>query len=142
MNNVNENPVVAANQSFTLAEHVPSGTQVGTVSATDPDNGQSLAFSIVSGNTNNAFSISTSTGMIIVSGTVCFENCSQYSLVIRATDNGSPALWDQKTVTILLTDVNENPAISNQSFAVNSYSATGTLVGSVIASDPDFNQES
>ena len=140
VNNVNETPVIATNQTFTVAEHVPAGTQVGIVSASDPDNGQTLSYSITGGNTNNAFSISPSTGMISVSAAICFEQCGQYSLNVRVTDNGVPALNDSKIVTISITDVNENPVVNNQIFEVAGYSPAGTVVGTVVASDPDLNQ--
>jgi len=140
VNNVNETPVITSNQSFTVAEHVPAGTQVGIVSASDPDNGQSLTYSIIGGNTNNAFSISSTTGTISVSGLVCFELCTQYSLNVRVADNGTPSLNDEEIVTIFLTDVNENPVVNNQSFIVLGYAPVGTTVGTVVASDPDLNQ--
>ncbi|MFH1119554.1 MAG: cadherin domain-containing protein [Bacteroidota bacterium] len=140
VNNVNESPVIALNQAYTIAEHVPAGTQVGIVSASDPDNGQNLTYSILSGNTNNAFAISSTTGMISVSGTVCFEACSQYSLNIRVTDNGTPVLLDEEIISISLTDINENPVVNNQSFLVTGFAPIGTSVGTVVASDPDLNQ--
>jgi len=140
VNNVNEVPSVAANQAFTLAEHVPAGTVAGNVQASDPDNGQSLTYSIVAGNTNNSFVIAPSTGVLSVLGTVCFEACGEYNLTIRATDNGSPALYDEDVVHITLTDVNENPVINNQTFVVEGYTPAGTVVGTVEATDPDFNQ--
>ncbi|MCB9014412.1 MAG: cadherin domain-containing protein [Lentimicrobiaceae bacterium] len=140
VSDVNEAPVFTGNPSFSVAEHVSEGTQVGIVSATDPDSGQSLVFSIVGGNTGNAFSISASSGVLSVSGNVCFETCPQYALVVRVSDNASPALWSEQTFVVMITDVNENPLISNQMFEVESYAAAGTIVGTILASDPDFNQ--
>jgi VCBS repeat-containing protein len=137
---VNEAPGVEEGQAFTVAEHVPAGTQVGTVEAADPDQGQTLTFSIVGGNTNNAFAINTASGLITVAGVVCYENCGHYNLLVRSSDNASSPLFDEQVVAIDLTDVNENPQIAEQDFAVASYSANGTVVGTVVAADPDFNQ--
>jgi|GEM_PF-602816 len=138
--NVNENPVITPGQTFTIAEHVAIGTQIGTVAATDPDNGQSLSYSITAGNTNTAFTINPQSGVLSVAGSICFEACPLYTLTIRVTDNGSPVLYDDENVVIHLTDINENPVITNQNFNVNSYSSNGTVVGTVVATDPDQNQ--
>lgn len=140
LSDVNENPLIPANQTFIATEHVSTGTQVGVVSASDPDAGQNLTYSIISGNTGNAFAISPSTGLITVSGNICFENCSQYSLLTRTSDNGSPSLLDEEIITINLADVNESPVISNQVFSSSSFASNGTFVGVVTGSDPDINQ--
>ncbi|KAF5055937.1 Cadherin domain protein [anaerobic digester metagenome] len=140
LNDVNEAPVIAQGQSFQVDEHVPALTQVGSVMADDPESGQALTFTIQGGNTNNAFAIDAVTGEITVAGNICFEYCSQYNLLVRATDNGSPALSGEETVVILLNDVNEAPVIADQSFGVARTAPAGTLIGTVVASDPDLNQ--
>ncbi|MGV8114403.1 MAG: cadherin domain-containing protein [Lentimicrobium sp.] len=140
LNDVNEAPVIAQGQAFQVDEHVPALTQVGNVMAADPDSGQALTFTIQGGNTNNAFAIDAVTGEITVAGNICFEYCSQYNLLVRATDNGIPALSGEETVVILLNDVNEAPVIADQSFGVSRTAPSGTLIGAVEASDPDFNQ--
>lgn len=137
---INEAPVIVPNQSFTIDEHVPVGTQVGLVLASDPDFNQTLSYAIISGDNLNAFSIHPVTGMLSIARFVCFEFCSSYELLIRATDNGSPTLSDEKQVSIIITDLNETPIIHDQAFNVNAFSPAGTIVGTVVASDPDFNQ--
>ncbi|KAF0202001.1 MAG: outer membrane adhesin-like [Bacteroidetes bacterium] len=137
---INEVPAIAPDQALTISEHVQSGTQIGIVMASDPDFNQTLTYSITGGNNLNAFSIHPATGMISIAGFVCFEYCSSYELSIRVTDNGSPALSDEKTLSIVITDINETPAIADQSFDIDAYSPVGTTVGTVVATDPDFNQ--
>ncbi|NVO19613.1 MAG: T9SS type A sorting domain-containing protein [Bacteroidetes bacterium] len=136
--NVNEAPVIS-NQSFTLAENTANGTSVGTVVATDPDAGQALTYSILSGNTNGAFAINSSNGNITVSNSTVlnFESTPSFSLVIKVQDNGTTALSNQATVAIGLTNVNEAPILANQSFSVAENSGNGTVVGTIVASDPD-----
>ena len=51
-------------QSFSGAENSPNGTAVGTVVARDPNDGQSLSYAIVGGNSAGAFAIDPSTGAI------------------------------------------------------------------------------
>ena len=55
-----------ASYSFEVSEDAAVGTQVGTVSATDPDVGDTLTYSIVSGNEAGKFAVDGSTGVITV----------------------------------------------------------------------------
>jgi hypothetical protein len=48
-------------QAFTIDENSPYTSVVGTVLATDPDEGQTLTYSITDGNTGNAFAIAPDT---------------------------------------------------------------------------------
>jgi hypothetical protein len=133
---------VITNQSFSVNENSASASTVGTVVATDPDAGQIKTFSIVSGNTNSAFAINATTGVLTVAAAAAlnFEVTPAFALVIKVQDNGTGNLSSQATITISLTDVNEAPAISNQSFSIAENSSNGTTVGTVIAADPDAGQ--
>jgi large repetitive protein len=62
---VNEAPDMN-DQVFSVEHFSPNGTSVGTIAATDPDNGQTLTFSIVSGNTGGTFAVNPSSGLITV----------------------------------------------------------------------------
>ncbi|HRW69558.1 MAG TPA: cadherin repeat domain-containing protein, partial [Lentimicrobium sp.] len=42
--------------------------------------------------------------------------------------------------TINLTDINESPVLSNHEFEISRTAPAGTLIGTVVAADPDFNQ--
>ena len=135
-------PPVINNQSFSINENSPNGTGVGTVVATDPNAGQTLTYTIVSGNTNNAFTLNSSTGQIIVanSAAINYESASSFALIVRVTDNGTGNLWSQATITINILNINEPPVISNQAFSIAQNLPNGTLVGTVQASDPDQGQ--
>jgi hypothetical protein len=139
--NLNEPPVIA-NQSFSINENSANGTSIGTVAANDPDAGQSLTYSIVSGNTGSAFSLNSGNGMLTVSNTsvLNFEITPTFSIVVKVQDNGTGYLTNQATVTINLLNVNEAPLINNQTFSVVENSANGTALGTVVASDPDAGQ--
>lgn len=141
LNNVNEAPQFDAT-SFSLNENSPNSTVVGTVTGSDPDAGQSLTYAIVSGNTNGAFAINPVSGQITVlnSAALNFEATPSFSLVVRATDNGTPSLSTNATITIALTDVNEAPQLLAQTFSIAENSANGSAVGTVVASDPDAGQ--
>ena len=105
---VNRAPVIAA-QSFSVSENSAVGTLVGSVSASDPDAGQTLSFSITAGNSDGLFAIDSATGRITVSnsGLLDFETRPRTTLTVQAIDNGSPALSSAATVTVNLTDVVE-----------------------------------
>jgi hypothetical protein len=133
-------PPIITNQSFSIVANPPGGTQVGTVVATDPNAGQTISFSITSGNTNNAFNISPSSGLITV-GNSSAVNPGVFDLSVRATDNGSPVMWSQATVSITVTAAaNQAPVINNQSFNTIQGSSNGTVVGTVVATDPNAGQ--
>ncbi|MFH1119555.1 MAG: cadherin domain-containing protein [Bacteroidota bacterium] len=135
-------PPVIANQSFSANENVPNGTQIGTILATDPDQGQSLAYSIISGNSNNAFSLNTYTGILSVNNSMVlnYEYIQTFSLIVRATDNGTGNLWSQATVTVSIINLNEAPVLNESTFSVTQFASNGTFVGVVSGSDPDLGQ--
>lgn len=139
--NLNEPPIVT-NATFTIAENSPNATVVGTVSATDPDPGQSVTYSIVSGNTGGAFSINPVTGEIRVANTLAldFETTPSFNLIIGATDNAGVPLTGQGVVTVNLTNVNEGGVIQPQTFNISENRPVGYVVGTVIAVDPDPGQ--
>jgi len=97
--------------TFSLPENSANGTVVGTTVSGDPDAGQRLTYSIVSGNTNNAFAVD-SAGRLLVNNTAVldFEATQVFNLQVRVTDNGVPALSDSVTVTVGLIDVIEAPS--------------------------------
>ncbi len=141
-NSGTNNPPQINAQTFSVPENTSNGTQVGIVIATDPDAGQTLTYSIISGNTNNAFQIGSTSGALSVnnSSALNYETNPTFTLVVKVQDNGSGSLSDQANITVNLTDVNEPPQISNQTFSVPENTANGQQVGTVAASDPDNGQ--
>ncbi|KAL3878335.1 hypothetical protein ACJMK2_030698, partial [Sinanodonta woodiana] len=68
------------------------------------------------------------------------ESVPQYSLVIGATDHGSPARTSTTTFTIVIMDVNDNPPHFLKSIYQANVSediSTGSFVTIVKATDPD-----
>ena len=143
--NVNEVPQIPSGQSLNVGEQASNGTVVGTVNATDPDAtapNNTLAYTIVSGNTSGAFAINPATGQITVANSSAVDSSTNptFSLLVRATDAGNPALSSTQTVTISVNDANEAPTIpAGQIFTVPENSVANTLVGRVIANDPDIS---
>ena len=138
LNNLNETPVVN-DQAFSVDENAANGTVVGTVAASDPDAGDTLTYAITGGNTGSAFTINATTGEISVNNSAAlnFEATPAFNLTVQVTDPGTPELTDTAIITISLNNLNEAPVVSDQSFSVNENAGNGTVVGTVVASDPD-----
>ena len=110
VSNVNQPPVLNPS-AFAIDENSPNGTLVGVVTGTDPDVGQSLAYSIVGGAGSSAFAIDPATGEITVanSGMLDYEIRTSFALDVRVADNGSPSLSDTATVTINIGPLDKRP---------------------------------
>ena len=107
-----------------------------------PD-GDTLIYSILSGNTDQAFGLDSGTGILTVGNSVAldFETTPTFSLLIKVSDG---ALSDSATFTINLTDVDEDSTTTNQAptiiaatYSIAENSANGKILGTVEASDPD-----
>ena len=91
-------------QTFTLNENSEAGTVVGTVIAIDEEN-QSISYSILSGNTGDAFSISGDSGKITVKtkAALDFETTPEFTLKVEAKD--SKQKGTVADITIRLSDM-------------------------------------
>uniref|UniRef100_A0A8C8JQR9 Protocadherin Fat 4 n=1 Tax=Oncorhynchus tshawytscha TaxID=74940 RepID=A0A8C8JQR9_ONCTS len=140
---VNDNPPIfnATSYSTSVTESLPPGSSIITVMARDDDlgsNGQ-LSYMLSGGNEEGAFSLS-SNGQLILTQTMDREAQGNYTLVITATDSGSPPLSGTGTVTVLVDDVNDNvPVFTSSTFhtTIAEDAPTGTDVLLVNSSDAD-----
>lgn len=71
---------------------------------------------LTDGNTNNAFNIDSTTGVISTAKALDYETTTSYALVIKATDNGTPINTSSMTLTITITNVNDNAPKCPSSF--------------------------
>lgn len=133
---LNEAPVLVSGP-LSLAENPATGILVGTVLASDVDAGDELQFSLAAGNTSGAFAIDPISGDITVTNPAVldFEITPSFTLTIQVADRGG--LTDQKTLTILLIDLNEQPVILDSDYHIPEWSALGHVVGTAMASDVD-----
>uniref|UniRef100_A0A672SFN9 FAT atypical cadherin 1 n=1 Tax=Sinocyclocheilus grahami TaxID=75366 RepID=A0A672SFN9_SINGR len=113
ISDVNNNAPVfqKSNYEASIAEHVPIGTSVLTVSATDKDDGENgyVTYSIVNIN-KQPFVVDYFTGVISTAEDLDYETMlRKFSLRIRASDWGSPFRREAETVvSIILTNLNDN----------------------------------
>uniref|UniRef100_A0A673ATT1 FAT atypical cadherin 3b n=1 Tax=Sphaeramia orbicularis TaxID=375764 RepID=A0A673ATT1_9TELE len=117
---VNDNKPVFETNSYvaTVMEGMPIGTRVVQVRALDPDwgsNGQvsnTILWRSYSGpfTTSSVFAIDSKTGWITTVSQMDHEACSSYSFEVVASDLGeSQSLSSTTVVTIMVSDVNDNP---------------------------------
>jgi len=127
----------ATDATFSVAEDAANGAVVGTVTATDPDTGDTRTYSITAGNGDGIFAINSATGEITVTdnSNLNYESATSYGLTVKVEDSGG--LTDTAAVTVNVTDVNEDPTVSSASFSIDEHSADGSAVGTLTASDPD-----
>src|SRR5262245_35231776 len=106
VSNGNERPTAPRPPNSTVAENQASGTTVGTLSATDPEPGDTHSFSLVSGPgsaDNGSFAIAGTN--LQTSEVFNFEAKDSYSIRVRATANG--ALSFEKQLPITFTNVHD-----------------------------------
>ena len=154
---VNEAPEIEP-QKFAVNEELPVGTVIeGNLVSTDPDTlnhyYSASIYSAVSGDTalflvNEDGTIETKTVMdyekYAATGDTVFTLVVEVKNVLGndgkvATE--TTALWDTATVTIVLRNVNEPPAILTDTVRVKENSEGGTIVDTVEAVDPENPNE-
>lgn len=99
---------VVNDQSFSITEGSSNGTSVGTVVASDSNPGDTLTYSILSGNTNSAFALNSSSGALTVNDSteLVYATTPVYTLNVQVQDDGSGNLTDTADITVnVLEDV-------------------------------------
>lgn len=133
INNVNEAPTEIMLSNSLVNENVSLGTVIGTLTATDPDDGSTFTFNELN-DPDNKFSVVGNE--LRVDGVLDFEIKASHSITILVSDNGG--LSYEKQFTITVNDVNEAPTdimLSNSS--VNENTWMGAVIGTLSATDPD-----
>ena len=145
VNNVNESPNIMSNGGGNTASKNVSENQTGvtTVSATDPDAGTTITYSITGGVDAAKFQINGNTGALSFKTAPNYESPTDsganngYVVKVRASDG---ALHDEQTITVNVTNVNEYPSITSNgagNTASKNVSENQTGVTTVSATDPD-----
>lgn len=99
--NVNEAPEFSASDYTTcIVDGSTEGTSVITLSASDQDDGDIITYSIVSGDTNTDFAISSAELQVNTGKTLDMSTTSTYTLTVHAIDDDTPKLTGSATYTI------------------------------------------
>ncbi|KAM9376013.1 protocadherin beta-15-like [Pholidichthys leucotaenia] len=155
---INDNPPVFDEQSYSayVTENNKPGSTLCSVSARDPDWRQNgtVIYSLLPGEVNGApvssyLSVNGDTGVIHAVRSFDYEQFRSFKVHVMARDNGSPPLSSNVTVSVFISDVNDNspqilyPAPEGNSFMtelVPKAAHGGSLVSKVIAVDADSGQ--
>ncbi|XP_026214090.1 LOW QUALITY PROTEIN: protocadherin beta-15-like [Anabas testudineus] len=155
---INDNPPVFEEQSYSayVSENNKPGSTLCSVTARDPDWRQNgtVIYSLLPGEVNGApvssyLSVNGDTGVIHAVRSFDYEQFRSFKVQVMARDNGSPPLSSNVTVSVFISDVNDNspqilyPAPEGNSFMtelVPKAAHGGSLVSKVIAVDADSGQ--
>ncbi|XP_056238370.1 protocadherin gamma-A11-like isoform X24 [Seriola aureovittata] len=155
---INDNPPVFEEQAYSayVTENNKPGSTLCSVSARDPDWRQNgtVIYSLLAGEVNGApvssyLSVNGDTGVIHAVRSFDYEQFRSFNVHVMARDNGSPPLSSNVTVSVFISDVNDNspqilyPAPEGNSFMtelVPKAAHGGSLVSKVIAVDADSGQ--
>jgi hypothetical protein len=120
LTDVNENPIIS-NQMFFIDEFSSIGTQVGLIVASDPDEGQLLTYNILSGNIENAFSLSQETGLLTVGNqnALDYDINPSFYLVVEVSDDGSGNLTNQALITVNLYELASDGGFEQNNISCN-----------------------
>ncbi|XP_072001794.1 protocadherin gamma-C5-like isoform X28 [Engystomops pustulosus] len=139
--NDNKPEISFISKNNAVPEDAPLGTVVGLITVKDKDSGK-----------NGEIRLEVSPGLpftcqpmsqryaLVTSGPLDREKLSQYTITLTASDLGSPSLSSHITISLNISDVNDNPP----AFLHNVYNAfiaenneAGRLLCTVSAGDPD-----
>ncbi|XP_047661155.1 protocadherin beta-16-like [Tachysurus fulvidraco] len=129
--------------SNVIAENSPIGTTVAVINVEDVDSGQNGLVTCKI-NENVPFKIESTLSdyyVIITDETLDRENIAEYNITILVSDQGSPAKYSNKTVSVKISDVNDNPPVfSSEEYktSVTENNSPGVAVLTVKASDADW----
>ena len=90
-------------------ENTAGGAAVGTLTALDPDLGDTIGYTITAGNTGGAFAIDSASGVISVANAAILDHETNPVLVFTVEARDAGGLADTAQVTVQIRDVNEAP---------------------------------
>ncbi|OCT87894.1 hypothetical protein XELAEV_18021597mg [Xenopus laevis] len=145
--NDNAPEMMVTSLALPVPEDATQGTIVAIIRARDRDSGRNGRVNCYSLPTtpfkiNPAFSGDFS---LIVNAPLDRENKSEYQVVVTATDEGSPSLSVSMTISVEISDVNDNAPLFQQSVQtifIRENNPPGSHVYTASASDSDIGQNS
>ncbi|XP_042300500.1 protocadherin gamma-B5-like, partial [Sceloporus undulatus] len=143
--NDNAPEVILASLSSPIPEDSAAGTLVALININDRDSGDngeitcylkySFPFKVLS-TSNNLYKL-------LTDGPMDRENTPEYNISIIATDKGTPPLSTEKTISLKISDINDNsPTFEKLSYTafVPENNLSGTSIFRIQASDPDLER--
>ncbi|XP_072446356.1 protocadherin gamma-B1-like isoform X2 [Chiloscyllium punctatum] len=146
---VNDNTpeIKVTSVSNAIPEDAALGTTIALISVTDRDTGDNerVDCQVLTGSPFKLQESLKNQYKLITNGILDREMVPLYNVTIIAWDAGTPPLYTNKTIVVLVTDINDNTPRFTQSLYtvyVKENNARGTSFFTVTALDPDFGQNS
>ena len=143
LSDVNEKPIINNGNQVDLAAP-ENQLSIATVPVADPDEGDTLTFSIVGGDDQSHISIDPTSGLLTFNTTPDYENpidadaSNTYTVNVRVEDAFGDA--DTQTVVTTVTDANDLPVITSNGGGDNASliaAENQTAVSTITANDQD-----
>lgn len=101
-----------------IAEDAPQGSSLIHVQAHDADEGinSNIRYSILQSTQDSMISIEPESGLVTTAAALDREALEQVWFLVVAADGGEPSLSTTATVTVLVTDINDNEPVFQQQF--------------------------
>ena len=125
-----------------VPENEPVGSTILTIVATDEDEGPNgvVRYSMQNADADSKFRINALTGAITILQPLDYDRVNEYKLTITATDVAFEPKSALATLTVLLTDINDNPPVFNSStfeISVSEKLVAHSAVAQITATDSD-----
>ncbi|EZA48524.1 Cadherin-related tumor suppressor [Ooceraea biroi] len=132
----------AVSYQVRVPENEPINTTILTVNAADGDSGPNgmIRYKISAGNERNEFFVHPTSGAVTILQSLDYDLIQEYQLNITATDLGFEPKHAIATLTINVSDINDNPPTFNQSIYeafLPENSPPDSFVYKVVAQDID-----
>jgi Tol biopolymer transport system component len=136
--NVNESPTdIVVALPITVLEHSATGTVVCVMATSDPDAGDTFAYSLRD-DAGGRFAIQGDQIVVADGSLLDYDTAKSHTIRVRTTDRDG--LWYEESLTVYVTNVNHAPTDISATLpiAVAENSAAGTLVTTLTTTDPDL----
>ena len=142
-------PVISQPTQFTISENDTAGILVGTVNATDIEDGENGRLTYFSSSSDvssccctgtNAFILDENNGEITTCYQLDYEERSSYGFIVSVCDNGSPQLCTERTFQVYITDINDNPPVFDSgtiNLEIYENSIAGVNLYTIVTTDRD-----
>ncbi|XP_072486669.1 protocadherin gamma-B7 isoform X19 [Notamacropus eugenii] len=141
--NDNTPEITLTSLSSPIPEDTVSGTVIALIKTYDRDAGENgeivchiegtVPFKIESSSRNYY--------KLLTDGALDREQTPEYNITVTATDKGNPALFTSKTISLCISDINDNPPVFLQPsyvFYVPENNPSGASIARISATDPDL----
>jgi hypothetical protein len=136
----------AYTEQFIINENPLINALIGTLPTLNDHGPNALIFNILSGNSNNAFSLDSGTGQLRVADPLqfnyealatTFNEPAEITITYSVTNENQPNLNETRTIVITINDVNEAPAPPDLTTLIPEGLRVGFEVARCTALDPD-----